>query len=277
MTAPPEATPSADPGPVAGSEPSATPTPGADGGDQPQPEPVLPHLGPLGPALAGAGRLLESLPAFISRTSILWAGKDAKAGAFWLNATRGFEALETSRLGKASIAISNPILRATGNAPWARSVLYHTLWKPVSAIYGFRVGVTGRALTRLIQTDVQIPPKFGFGSIFRNIEAPAYRFGQAVRGVGRALGPALRVLGGVASAAGLAQDIQSGDVASGVGNALGSAAATVPGPAGKVLAAGALGYAIGTVINKHAVEPLIDKAAPGSGPLGDWYYRTFLK
>ena len=44
-----------------------------------------------------------------------------------------------------------------------------------------------------------------------------------------------------------------------------------------VTAAGVGGYAIGTVVNKKFVEPLLDKAAPGSGALGDWYYRTFLK
>ena len=44
-----------------------------------------------------------------------------------------------------------------------------------------------------------------------------------------------------------------------------------------VVAAGAAGYAVGSVINKYVAEPLIDKAAPGSGPVGDWYYRTFLK
>jgi len=44
-----------------------------------------------------------------------------------------------------------------------------------------------------------------------------------------------------------------------------------------VTAAGVGGYAAGTVINKKFIEPLLDKAAPGSGALGDWYYRTFLK
>ena len=83
------------------------------------------------------------------------------------------------------------------------------------------------------------------------------------------------------SVVGLAEDIESGDVASGVGNVLGIAAAgaTVVGAtaASAVLTAGALGYAGGSLINEFVAEPLIDKAAPGSGALGDWYYQTFLK
>jgi hypothetical protein len=44
-----------------------------------------------------------------------------------------------------------------------------------------------------------------------------------------------------------------------------------------VLSAAAIGYSIGSLINEYAAQPLIDKAAPGSGAVGDWYYRTFLK
>ena len=59
---------------------------------------------------------------------------------------------------------------------------------------------------------------------------------------------------------------------------IGTAGAGAVGVAGTaVLVAGAVGYGLGTVINKALVEPLMDKLAPGSGALGDWYYRTFLK
>ena len=37
------------------------------------------------------------------------------------------------------------------------------------------------------------------------------------------------------------------------------------------------GYAIGSFLNGKIFGPLIDKAAPGSGRVGSWYYRTFLK
>ena len=41
----------------------------------------------------------------------------------------------------------------------------------------------------------------------------------------------------------------------------------------------ARGAAKALVVPQRAdiVEPLVDKAAPGSGALGDWYYRTVLK
>ena len=54
------------------------------------------------------------------------------------------------------------------------------------------------------------------------------------------------------------------------GGAVVTAAASVTG-------AFAAGYAVGTLLNDHLVGSLIDKAAPGSGAVGDWYYRTFLK
>jgi RHS repeat-associated protein len=60
--------------------------------------------------------------------------------------------------------------------------------------------------------------------------------------------------------------------------AIGTAGAGAVGVAGvSVVAAGAAGYAVGSEINKTFIEPLVDKAAPGSGALGDWYYRNFLK
>ncbi len=97
----------------------------------------------------------------------------------------------------------------------------------------------------------------------------------------KAIGRRLPGIGAVVSGAGLAHDIRTGDVSSGVGNALGLAAsgAALVGAASAsaVLTAGAVGYAFGSVFNKYIAEPLIDKAAPGSGALGDWYYRTFLK
>ena len=212
------------------------------------------------------------MPQYTLHTLDPWTGSNAKAGALWLNATRGLHVLETTVLGKVSRALSNPVLKATGNAEWAQTMLYKWLWGPVSKVYGFRAGVSGHALVKLIQTDLPIPQRpGGFGSIFRTIEAPAYRAGQALRAFGRAAGPALRVLGGVASVVGLIENIQSGDVASGVGNALGLAAATVPGPAGRVLAAGALGYAVGTLIDQYAVQPAVDRWARGSGAAGDWW------
>jgi len=47
-------------------------------------------------------------------------------------------------------------------------------------------------------------------------------------------------------------------------------------PAGGVVAAFGAGYAVGTLANQLFIGDLIDKAAPGSGALGDWYYRNFL-
>jgi RHS repeat-associated protein len=247
---------------------------------------TLPEVGQLGTLVTAAGRILSAftLPDYVSKTSILWTGGDAKAGAFWLNQTRGFGVLEATRLGRLSRAISDPIIAVFGRQGRASTVLYHALWKPVSWVYGFMAGVRGHALMKLIQTDLAIP-KWGFGTIFRFIEAPAYGFGRTVRalgqGLGQGLGRGLPVVGGIISAVGLAQDVETGDVASGVGNVLGLAAAgaTVVGAtaASWVLTAGALGYTAGSYLNEYVVEPLIDKAAPGSGALGDWYYQTFLK
>ena len=108
-----------------------------------------------------------------------------------------------------------------------------------------------------------------------------YAGGRVLRGFGRSLGRRLPIAGGVLSAVGLAQDIESGDVASGVGNALGVAAAvaTVAGAAAAsdVLTVGALAYLGGSLFNEYVAQPLIDKAAPGSGALGDWYYMNFMK
>src|SRR5882724_1895074 len=79
----------------------------------------------------------------------------------------------------------------------------------------------------------------------------------------------------------LAQDIRTGDVTRGVGDFAGTLTGALmlvgAGSAAAVTGAFAVGYGVGTLINTYAVEPLIDKAAPGSGALGDWYYRTFLK
>lgn len=79
----------------------------------------------------------------------------------------------------------------------------------------------------------------------------------------------------------LTQDIKTGDVTRGVGDAAGTATGVLmlagAGPAASVTGAFAVGYGVGTVINTYAVGPLIDKAAPGCGSLGDWYYRNFLK
>ena len=79
----------------------------------------------------------------------------------------------------------------------------------------------------------------------------------------------------------LAQDIRTGDVTRGVGDFANTLTGTLmlvgAGPAAAVTGAFAVGYGVGTLINTYAVQPLIDKAAPGSGALGDWYYQTFLK
>jgi hypothetical protein len=141
------------------------------------------------------------------------------------------------------------------------------LWKPVSAIYGFHAGISGHGLLKLIQTDLEIT-KHGFGSIFRTIEAPMYRLGRRLIGPARMVGKALPVVGGLLSAGGLAQDIQAGDVGSGVGNALGvaEAGAALVGAtsAAAVLGAGAAGYAVGTLINDHVLSESTKEAIGGT-------------
>ena len=62
----------------------------------------------------------------------------------------------------------------------------------------------------------------------------------------------------------------TGLVATGTAGSIGVAA-------GAVAVAGIAGYAIGRELNKTFIEPLIDKAAPGSGSLGDWWYENVLK
>jgi RHS repeat-associated protein len=275
-----------------GGEPAA---PGSSAQETPS---SLPEVGQSGGLVTAAGRLLASMPDYVSKTAVIWAGnitdskkvwgvsRSALEGAQWLNRTRGFEHLESTFLGRMSYGLSNAAMRLWGNA--ARPILYNTVWKAFSAVYGFRAGVSGYALMRLIQTSMKKLPEFmvggrkvyGIGSLFR-LEAKAYQVGRTVRNFARGVGRRLPIIGGVLSLIGLAQDIESGDIASGVGNALGvaaaGAAAVGAAAAAEVLAAGALGYAVGTLLNEYIVEPLVDKAAPGSGALGDWYYRTFLK
>jgi RHS repeat-associated protein len=274
----------------------AEPPAGGGGADKAESEPqqtspILPEVGQSGSVVTAIGLSLARVPDYVSKTAVIWAGNisDSKKvwqgarttalnGAEWLKATRGFEHLESTFLGKASYAVSNAAIRLWGNA--ARPILYQTVWKAVSAVYGFRAGVTGCALMRLIQTSMKKTPTLGMGTLFR-LEARAYQIGRSVRTFGRGLGRRLPIIGAVLSGIGLAEDIQTGNVASGVGNALGvasgGAAAVGATAAAEVLAAGAVGYAIGSVINEYVAEPLIDKASPGSGALGDWYYRTFLK
>ncbi len=83
------------------------------------------------------------------------------------------------------------------------------------------------------------------------------------------------------SAYALYNDYQRGNVAHGVGDAAGTSVGVLAvadaSTAAAVTGAFAVGYSIGTIASEYIIESLIDKAAPGSGALGDWYYKTFLK
>jgi RHS repeat-associated protein len=91
------------------------------------------------------------------------------------------------------------------------------------------------------------------------------------------VGPTMAVAGGTATATTVSAGVTTAFGATTLGGiaAGGTAAVGVAGAA--VVAAGAAGYAVGTVINKAIVEPLLDKAAIGSGSFGDWWYRNVLK
>jgi RHS repeat-associated protein len=270
--------------PSAEETPSAEEAPGPKDSGTSADTGELPDPGTSGSWMTAAGLLASRAGSSAGKmTSILWTGKNALEGALEMGtkASGAFRSLESSALGKISYALSNPVLKITGKAQWAKTALYHALWKPVSAIYGFHAGISGHKVLKLIQTNLPIDPKYGFGSILRNIESPMFRWGQKAIAPVKALGRKLPVIGGVLSAVGLAHDIQTGNVSEGVGNALGVAAAAAAllgaGSAAAVLSAAAIGYSIGSLINEYAAQPLIDKAAPGSGAVGDWYYRTFLK
>jgi len=107
---------------------------------------------------------------------------------------------------------------------------------------------------------------------------------KAVKTAGKVLstvGKFAGVFGTATAAVDLVNDVREGNVASGVGNAATvlEAGAVLVGSTAAVSVIGAFGagYGVGTLLNDHLVGGLIDKAAPGSGALGDWYYRTFLK
>lgn len=104
-------------------------------------------------------------------------------------------------------------------------------------------------------------------SAFASVKGAAGTASTAVKGLAIATGGA--VSSGAASVGGL--------LTSSMGTIAAGGAATVAAATGLVALAGAAGYGIGTVLNKVAVEPLLDKFSPGSGALGDWYYNTFLK
>ena len=107
-------------------------------------------------------------------------------------------------------------------------------------------------------------------------------------GVVGTIGKIATLAGGAYSAYSLYRDFQRGDVSSGVGDAAGvvSSGATIGAgmlgstalaTAGSVTGAVAIGYGVGTVVNKYLAEPLIDRAAIGSGAFGESYYGAFLK
>lgn len=230
--------------------------------------------------------LLSKAGANADKTTVLWKGERVKelARELAIKSKGMYRSLEFSRIGQAAEKIEELILAVAPKAERAKEILDRTLWKAASALHGFKGGISGEKLLTLISADLQSGEtlaQLGRGNILRNIEVPAYRLGQKLMPVAQKLGRALPIIGGLISGAGLAHDIQKGDVSSGVGNALGvleAGAATIgAGTAAAVIGAGAAGYAVGTVLNEHLVQPLIDKAAPGSGSLGDWYYRTFLK
>lgn len=244
-----------------------------------------PDVGSIGSLLSSLGILLSKAGSNAGKTSsILWTGEEAGEGAMALakQAPELFRAMGSGRIGKSAAAIHELVMKLAPNSQRLKTFLYDTLWKAASALHGFKGGISGEKLVKLIQTDIDLAKRArGMGEILRKIEVPAYRLGKSLVPAAKALGRALPIIGGLLSGAGLAQDIKSGDVSSGVGNALGvleaGAAVVGAGSASMVIGAAAGGYALGTVLNEHFVQPLIDKAAPGSGSLGDWYYRTFLK
>jgi RHS repeat-associated protein len=97
--------------------------------------------------------------------------------------------------------------------------------------------------------------------------------GQGVQAIRQYGAQAIAVGSAVATAAaGAAQAAFSATSLSGIA-AAGAGAVAVS--AGAVALAGALGYGIGTALNKLVVDPLIDKIVPES--LYEWSYRTFYK
>jgi RHS repeat-associated protein len=233
----------------------------------------------VGAGLTLAGLGLSQAGTQTNMTTILWAGRRSLEAAleFAQKSSTAFRALETSTLGKISRTISTPILKIFGREGGAATALYHALWKPVSAIFGFHAGAMGHKALRAIQTTKTTP----YGRILSKIEGPAFRLGARSIGLLKSVGKWLPVAGGALSAAGLANDITNGDWASAIGNSAGtvSAVAATVGATSTAAVTGAfaLGYGIGTIANDLFLQEQIDKLQIGSGAVGDWYYRTFLK
>jgi RHS repeat-associated protein len=156
----------------------------------------------------------------------------------------------------------------------------------VYAVAGtFRAMTTGERVTSLVRTVASGARSWGgsFKTAALSTFVPGYDELRMIGAGGSALAGAQYLLTThIPYAAGAATaSVVTATTTAFAAPTLGAIGAAGAGPVAvagaAVVAAGAAGYGVGTVINKYVAEPLIDKAAPGSGPLGDWYYRTFLK
>ena len=139
--------------------------------------------------LAGLG-LLKEVGTDTGR-SIFWAGKLGKEAAFQaVESGLASEALETTLLYRVPQPLVGPSWRfAKGlQDQGLKNFIARYVFRPMSAAYGFRAGISGReALTLIDPVKLELPA----GRIFTSAERPAYNLGQKLIPAGRAFGYAL--------------------------------------------------------------------------------------
>lgn len=134
-----------------------------------------------------------------------------------------------------------------------------------------------RGLPTVTQGAVSLAKGVG-SSLLRSI--PGYEIAELAGGGSAIAGAKFQARYSIAAAASLAVTggvAAKGLLASSITEIAAAGGGAIAASAGLVALSGAIGYGIGTGLNRLWVEPLIDKLAPGSGAVGDWYYRTFLK
>jgi RHS repeat-associated protein len=133
-------------------------------------------------------------------TSIFWAGaKEAALHA--VDTGLADEALETTHLYKVPQGALGPLWKFAKDlekqgSPTLKNLIARFVFMPMSAIYGFQAGVSGRGPKLLINPDLKHPA----GRIYTDVEAPAYKAGQRAIPTVKALGTTLQAVGFVLQA-----------------------------------------------------------------------------
>jgi RHS repeat-associated protein len=244
--------------------------------DEPRVEPSSPlDPGQKGSVVTAVGAALSQAGSNAGRTtSTLYAGGGGKAQGFAerlvksdLGRTRILDSTVLGWLGK-RVAKSKLGKFISNRYGQVRNPVYWRWWGNLSRVYAFHAGIAGHRIQQILfKGNMLIYPSRilsvhgKIGGIMRFIELPAFQLGKSMIAGAQALGKRLPIIGGILSAAGLAHNIHSGDIASGIGNTLGlvaaGAALLLAKTAALVLSVGAIAYAIGSIFNTYVVDPLI--------------------